>query len=100
MKQLKKYVSLFDQAEQQDNLEALKELIDTIREMTHHELYYLLCDTEVALKVLCRGEAKGDDQGAIREIVKRILELATLYLEKSELKLHYTYELIEKRRGE
>ena len=98
---LKKYVSLGDQAEALDSYEAYKEKIETIQNMKYEELYNIMRDTEDALKVLCRGEAKAQQSG-ILVMTKEILKLATLYQErfgfdKPKLpNLEYTYEYIER----
>jgi len=96
-KLLKPLEPLTKRAEKLDTYEAYKEMIQQFREMPYDKLYYVFNDVEVALQVLVRREAEGDDVG-LQPIISRVVELGKFYLKFP--KQQYTYEYIEKQRKE
>jgi hypothetical protein len=108
---LKTYKSLTGQAVTKDTYEAYKELIETIREMNHEELYDVMQDTETALKVLCRSEEKAAING-IASLIEEIVKLGVSFLQMHDHDIplevtvapewkkpyaRYTYEFIEEK---
>ena len=111
---LKKYIPLTEQAEQNDTYEAYKELITKIGEMNYVELFNIMSETKIILKVLCRKGIKVD-KGGFLSLTSTILQLGATFLEANDYPLPfevetvvvhvskpytgYTYEFIE-RKGE
>lgn len=94
---IEKYISIDKQAEDIDTSESYKEAVELIISMNYNELYNIIRDTELALKVLVGGELKNTYSGII-PILERIKNLIIIYLSGSDINLDNMYEKIEKDR--
>ena len=94
---IEKYISIDKQAEDIDTSESYKEDVELIISMNYEELYNIIRDTELALKVLVGGELKNTYSGII-PILERIKNLIIIYLSGLDINLDNMYEKIGKDR--